>query len=392
MNNNIKKKSFIVLFLMLFMCIFSYNTVNAEAVTKDLGIKTNVSANYSWTVRFNRNVEKSTVNNKTIKVKDSLGKEVAVNLVSDGKTVKISPIKPYKYKEAYDINVENVKCVCGEDLSQKVHMRFIVKEDPSKEIKSINNINITVDKGQAYKLPTTVKAVFKDGSVKSVPVSWNPKNADTSTAGLHIYLGTVLGYSSKVKLNLNVKTNKPVICIDPGHGGSDSGAVGPNGIREKDITLKVGLKVGNILKQRGINVVYTRTTDKRLGPTETADLQKRCDITNNANAKYMISIHCNSFDASSAHGTETFYKPGDREGQRLAAAIQRHIVEDLGTYNRGIKDGSWLYIARHTSSTTVLTELGFISNPREENMLKSDSYQNRYANAIAKGVFEVLGM
>lgn len=393
MSNNIKRKSFIVLFLTLFISIFAYRNVYAESFTRELETKTNVSVNYTWTIRFNRDVDKNTVNNETIKVTDSSGSRVAVNLTTSGRFVKVSPVRAYKYSKTYDINVENLKSVSAENLSNKAHMKFVVQSDPAKTIKTINNISAEVSKGQAYTLPSTVQAIFGDGSTKSVPVKWNASSANTSTVGAHTYLGTVVGYSGSVKLTLNVKSNGPIICLDPGHGGSDPGAVGPNGIREKDVALKVALKVGNILKQRGINVVYTRTTDKRLGPTELTDLQKRCEISNGANAKYTISIHCNSFDVPSANGIETFYyKGGSREGQRLAEAIQRHLIEDIGLTNRGTKDGSDLYVINHTNSASVLTELGFISNPREENILNSDSYQNRYANAIAKGIFEALGM
>ncbi|WP_343762906.1 N-acetylmuramoyl-L-alanine amidase [Clostridium oceanicum] len=324
-STTVEKKSFVILFLTLFMSIFLYKSVYADSVTKELGVKTNVDNNYTWTITFNKDADKNTVNNDNIKVTDSLGNKVAVNLVTNEKTVKVTPVNFYKYSETYDINVENVKDLNGNSLLQKAHMSFIVKEEPQKP-----NPGVT-------------------------------------------------------------------ICIDPGHGGRDPGAIGYSGVKEKDVTLKVGLKLGNILKQRGINVIYTRDTDIDLAPKTSsfnvsADLQKRCDISNAANAKYTISIHANSFSASSANGTETYYYEGSVEGKKLAEAVQKHIVEDLGTTNRGIKDGSWLYIAKHTTSATILTELGFLSNPEDERKLNSDSYQNKYANAIAKGVFEVLGM
>ena len=396
LSSNIRKKSFITLLLMLFMCIFSYKTVYAQSITKDLEVKTNISADHSWHVRFNRNVDKSTVNNKNIKVTDSSGEDIAVKLAADGKIVTVIPINDYRYGGTYDINVENVKSISGEDLSKKVHMKFKVEEDLSKQIKTINDINVTVNNGQAYILPSEVQAIFKDGSKKSVQVTWNSKSVDTSTVGSYTYEGRVSGYNKVVNLTLNIKAkpNKGVtICIDPGHGGSDPGATGVTGVKEKDVTLNVGLKLGKILKQRGINVVYTRTTDKRLAPTETTDLQERCNISNNAKAKYTISIHNNSFDKHSVNGTETYYFPGSSEGQKLAKAVQKHIIEDLGSNDRHARcDRPKLYVLKYTNSATILTELGFLSNPEEERKLNTDSYQNKYANAIAKGVFDVLDM
>ncbi len=382
------------------MSIFLYKSVYADSVTKELGVKTNVDVDHSWDVRFNRNVDESKVNKENIKVTDSSGKEVEIKLATQGKIVKITPVNHYKYGETYNINVQNVKSTDKEDLSQSVHMKFTVKEDTSKDIKTISYINKTVYKDDKYTLPKTVQAVLNDGSKKSVQVTWNSKSVDTSVAGSHVYLGVVSSYSGKVKLTLNVKErakNQVTICIDPGHGGRDSGAPGVSGANEKDITLKVGLKLGKILKQKGINVVYTRDKDVDLAPKtggfdETADLQKRCDISNGANAKYTICIHCNSVDTKDAHGTETFYFPGSVEGQKLAKAVQKHIVEDLKSYNRTRWNGDWLYVVKHTTSATILTELGFLTNPEDERKLNNDAYQTKYANAIAKGVFDVLNM
>ncbi|GAA0744970.1 N-acetylmuramoyl-L-alanine amidase [Clostridium oceanicum] len=400
LSNNIRKKSFVVLFLMLFMCIFSYKTVYAQSITKDLGVKTNVDVDHSWDVRFNRNVDESKVNKENIKVTDSLGKEVEVKLATQGKIVKITPVNHYKYGETYNINVQNVKSTDKEELSQSVHMKFTVKEDTSKDIKTINDINKTVYKDDKYTLPKTVQVVLNDGSKKSVQVTWNSKSVDTSTVRTHVYSGTVSGYNGKVKLILSVKARSKkavTICIDPGHGGRDSGAIGYSGTKEKDINLAVAKKLGNTLEERGINVVYTRKSDIDLIPEITPyddapDLRKRCDISNECKAKYTISIHCNSYGDHDVNGTETFYFPGSVEGQKLRRAVQKHIVEDLGNVYRVKYDGSHLYIIKHTKYPTILTELGFLSNPEEEKKLNTHSYQTKYANAIAKGVFDVLNM
>ena len=93
------------------------------------------------------------------------------------------------------------------------------------------------------------------------------------------------------------------VCIDPGHGGSQPGAVGPNGTLEKDITLAVSLKLRDLLKAQGFEIIMTRETDKdvRTRPQEN-ELQARCNVANNAKADYFVSIHCNAAEDKSAHG------------------------------------------------------------------------------------------
>lgn len=269
-------------------------------------------------------------------------------------------------------------------------------------VSSISDLASQITEGDEYSLPLSVQATMSNGTDKKVGVIWDSEKVDSSKTGTFTYKGTVAGYGKQVILTLTIiakahqtppSNTAPVIVIDPGHGmGSDVGATGINGLQEDDITLAVGLKTGKILEGYGINVVYTRTTDMRSTPMGvTESLQKRCDISNNANARYFICIHTNSFDASSANGTETLYYTGNEEGKKLATYIQDSIIEEVGTYNRGLKDGSWLYITRNTSAPAVLTELGFVTNPDDAEKLSSDEYRAKFAQAIADGILKALG-
>lgn len=273
-----------------------------------------------------------------------------------------------------------------------------LKKQDNVKISSIADIPTSVAVGSSYTLPLAVTATMSDGSTKNINVIWDSKNIDTSQEGTFTYKGTVAGYSGSVSLILTVfskpdTSNNNVVCIDPGHGmGKDTGATGIGGLQEDDVTLSVGLKVGKILEDRGVKVVYTRTEDQRSVPMSvTESLQKRCDISNNANAKYFVSIHCNSFEVESANGTETLRNESNSESERLATAIQKNIVNGIGTYNRGLKDGNWLYVVNNTNSPAVLTELGFLTNPNDSEKLASDSYRQKYAEAIANGILECLG-
>ncbi|MBI6873125.1 N-acetylmuramoyl-L-alanine amidase [Clostridium aciditolerans] len=273
-----------------------------------------------------------------------------------------------------------------------------LKNQSNLKISSIADTPVSVAVGSNYTLPLAVTATMSDGSTKKVNVIWDSKDVDTSKEGTFTYKGTVAGYSGSVSLILTVfskpdTSDNNVVCIDPGHGiGKDTGATGISGLQEDDVTLSVGLKVGKILEDRGVKVVYTRTEDQRSVPMSvTESLQKRCDISNNANAKYFVSIHCNSFEVDSANGTETLRNESNSESERLATAIQKNIISGVGTYNRGLKDGNWLYVVKNTNSPAVLTELGFLTNPNDAEKLASDSYRQKYAEAIANGILECLG-
>lgn len=185
---------------------------------------------------------------------------------------------------------------------------------------------------------------------------------------------------------------KFIVCIDPGHGGYDSGAISLKGIQEKDINLNVSLKVGKILEKNNIKTVYTRTNDNVKRPSvQKDDLATRCKISNDANSDIYVSIHCNFDEVSSkTKGVETWCRFRDTEDEKLAMNIQKHLVDTGYTNNRGIKyeaDGK-LYVLKNTKAISVLVELGFLSNATETNFLQSDDGQDKCAQAIAQAILE----
>ncbi|MBU5312237.1 N-acetylmuramoyl-L-alanine amidase [Tissierella carlieri] len=174
------------------------------------------------------------------------------------------------------------------------------------------------------------------------------------------------------------------IIIDAGHGGVDPGAIGPTGVKEKEITLKLALKAGNLLKSRGVNIEYTRIDDRYV------ELKQRAIIANDAKARFFLSIHINSATNQSATGTETFAFFQGGQGEKMARAIQSNLVEAIGLPNRGVKYANFA-VLRETNMPAALTEVNFICNPKEEAMLKSEIFLDKAALGIAKGVIEFLG-
>ncbi len=172
-----------------------------------------------------------------------------------------------------------------------------------------------------------------------------------------------------------------IICIDAGHGGTDSGAVG-NGIKEKDITLKTALKAGEVLKKQGFDIVFTRVSDNYI------NLGERCRIANSKNADLFISFHVNSAGNSQASGTETLCF----EKNYFAELVQKSLIDNLGTKNRGIKERKDLAVLNGTRMNAVLIEMAFISNFDDAKLLKSDLFIDDCVVSVAMAVCGYFGI
>lgn len=187
-----------------------------------------------------------------------------------------------------------------------------------------------------------------------------------------------------------------IIVVDPGHGGIDPGAVGPSGIKEKDITLMVGQKLGRILSGAGAAVILTREEDVDLsdpGPgtlleKKRQDLARRVAYANQREADLFLSIHVNSFPSSRWWGAQTFYLRDSPTGKQLAQAIQEELIRVLGDNNRRKVKPEIYFIMQNTHMPAVIIEVGFISNPREEKLLMDPLYQEKIAQAIYAGVVQ----
>ena len=186
------------------------------------------------------------------------------------------------------------------------------------------------------------------------------------------------------------------IAIDAGHGGSDSGAIGPTGVMEKSVTLRIALEVEKLLKEEGATVYMTRTTDTEVSPkgaraSDSEELQARCDVANRKKADIFVSIHMDSFTNREAKGTTGYYfSQGSRQGRELADKIRSNLVDQLGTQSRGTQTCNF-YVVRHTDMPATLIEVAFISNPEEERLLNSKEGIKKAAMAIVDGIADYFG-
>lgn len=214
-----------------------------------------------------------------------------------------------------------------------------------------------------------------------------------------------------------------VVVIDPGHGGHDTGAIGPGGLREKDVVLDIGLRLRRLLVDRaGVKVILTRQADVFI------PLEERTAIANRAKADFFISIHVNAARKRGAVGFETYYFDREPSDSDARASAQREnlvlnlegvgprdqdslrvILSDLAVTrdqkhsgklaemllealdgilkveNRGVKSGPFFVLAR-AAMPSVLVETAFITNPREERKLRGEGYKQQVAEALFSGI------
>lgn len=244
------------------------------------------------------------------------------------------------------------------------------------------------------------------GSVLYTSYKYNEKNVQvleeaSTSKGIFALISDistkrVLGWIKKDEVY-----NKPVVYLDAGHGGSDSGA-SYSGIHEKTVNISVALKTKKILEENNVTVLMSRTNDSHL------TLYERAADANSKNADLFVSIHHNAMpNNSTVNGMETYYykynpdypsKINEEfhndptrvyESSILATSIHKNLVENSGFYDRGVRRQTFA-VLRETKMPAALVELGYMSNPIELKKINSDLYQNIFASSIANGILEYL--
>lgn len=212
------------------------------------------------------------------------------------------------------------------------------------------------------------------------------------------------------------------VVIDAGHGGHDTGAIGPSGKLEKDVTLAISQRLGQRLLSAGLEVVLTRERDRFLS------LEERADLANQERGDLFISLHCNSAPSRNLRGVETYSlniaadrysvrlaarenassekgmnelqyiladlatKANTDESSRLAEQVQKGLVSALAQRHPGVKDlghkQALFFVLLGARMPSILVETSFLSNPEEEKLLASEGYQAEVAEAIAQAVLE----
>lgn len=192
---------------------------------------------------------------------------------------------------------------------------------------------------------------------------------------------------------------RPVVVLDPGHGGNEPGAVGPTGLEEKDINLDVSIRAAGLLNSRGIPTLLARSTDYRM------TVPFRVDLAKASSADLLVSIHHNAApDGPSAKpGTETYFQYRSADSKRLAGLIYEEVLEALSTldvpwvadtdagakWRLGSSGADYYGILRRSGEagvTTALAEFAFLSNPAEEAALRRPEVLQLEAEALVRGI------
>ena len=273
-------------------------------------------------------------------------------------------------------------------------VRVVVESSMGK-----NNYKVFALKGgtTAYRVVMDLGKV--GGGSKNSGIDFNPQPKPDTSASNNTNKGETVEIPPSVTTPSGTTTEPAftpglkgkIIALDAGHGGSDTGAIGPTGVTEKGVTLRVAKALQKLLQAEGATVLMTRTTDTEVSPkkanaSDVEELQARCDVGNDGNADIFISMHMDSFTNSTPSGTTGYYyTKGSKASQRLAQYVSEGVVTALGTGNRGTKSCNF-YVVKHTDMPATLVEMAFISNDKEEKLMNSEAGINRAAEGLLNGL------
>lgn len=335
--------------------------------------------------------------------------------------------KPEKYIPVYSADAQSMLLINADKLNhtslantaaniQKTYVKKINNKNSElifsfttpvvhSIVRNDNNLTLYMFNVKSYNEPDVIKTL-KGTAFKEMTLSLLPKigikselnikkddiiqisqSVDGRAIKISVASKNDINIKQKESLNQQEEVVKPKripiknkVVIDPGHGGTDYGAI-REGINEKDITLDLSQRIVSELKSKGYKTALTRTDDTYLG------LQERCDFTEEENPELFVSIHVNSAVATEPYGIETHYY--HEQSKELAEIIQKHLIKNINTKDRGIIKSKF-YVINHTDVPAVLVETGFLSNTEERSELITDKRKQATVKAITDGIIEFL--
>jgi len=388
-----------LIFLPLFLCAEDY--VNLRYIEKEK----NAEVNYAWDLA-------------EIKIRGD-GKDIKIILnypyiISEKRIIRIDTppftdgdkifISGYTYKKIEEI-IDGVDHV---DLRKKKEEEESSRAEKKKEAEQKEKEKIKEVKREELLKEKEIKEEKKAKEEEKKRVKTAERDDEEKGDGADD--------SEPPEIKVKKKTKK-VIVIDAGHGGNDPGAIGPSGVKEKDIVLGIAIRTAYYLrKEPGVKVYVTRKNDKFIS------LKKRAVFANNHDADLFVSIHCNASPNRSARGTRTYIYSRIASSKEAAAAaklenkkvgmfefllndLKKSAFEYLSIEAAGNIQHSLIkhlklrwqpterapfYVLANTNMPSVLVEAAFISNPREEKKLNSSEFRAKVARGVADGIIEYL--
>lgn len=214
--------------------------------------------------------------------------------------------------------------------------------------------------------------------------------------GIAIALLWVIAVFTVPILKVMAEEPTPVVVVDPGHGGTDGGAVGDDGTVEKNLNLTIALLLKEKLEEKGISVIMTRQTDEDTdgltGFHKRQDLEERARLGNESGADCYVSIHINASSTRKDQGFQVWYGSGNADGELLAAEITESVKNAaICSRIRAVKQvPKTLYIFRTVTIPSVLVECGFISNAADLHKLKQETFRKELCDALCNGILSYL--
>jgi N-acetylmuramoyl-L-alanine amidase len=228
-------------------------------------------------------------------------------------------------------------------------------------------------------------SISRSGS-QNILLGFNRLGNSASNSTPTIFQPNALPNTGFPSPTLSPANGRRVVVIDPGHGGTDPGAVGIGGLRETDITLPISLEVVRLLQQQGLQVYLTRADESR-----EVDLPPRVALAKRVQADVFVSIHANAISLSrpDVNGVETYFAPGAVAGRELSQTILNSITRSVNIRSRGMHSARF-YVIRNTPMPATLIETGFVTGAEDAPKLRDPGFQRQMAAAIAQGIIEFL--
>ncbi len=219
-----------------------------------------------------------------------------------------------------------------------------------------------------------------------------------------IVLLIAIGFTMLIQTHnasIQAKNDEFVVVLDCGHGGPDGGAVAADGTVEKDINLRLGFQLRELLTSYGYKVVMTRDKDEficddhnaSLREQNISDLHNRLDIAENYPNSIFVSLHMNKFTEEDSWGSQLFYSPKNKKSEALAELIRNRLLADAQKGNdRALKEmDDSVYIIYNATHPALLLECGFLSNIKEREKFKNNAYRSKFVYDIFEGIIDFKG-
>ena len=357
-------------FLVWAICLLVTCTASAAAMVSDVnwGVDKFNVLRVVVDLTENTNYNVSVANEKELQIKVTGGLDARV--MRRG-TIKSDLAKSFAVDR--DQNSVTIRVPLTKKIERSDVKSFILKKDASTGRPPRIVVDVSANKGK--------NASMKYGATSVRRPANKPSLGSSAPVGNRVNFSTSGGLKGKR------------ITIDPGHGGSDPGAIGPRGNKEKTSTLLIANYLKSYLTSAGALVSMTRTTDKDVyGKYASAknELQARVDVSTRNRADVFISIHHNANNNRSIGGIATYYYPKSGYDYRLGSAIQKKLAAASKLRNMGTQQANF-YVVKRSYVPAVLLEVGFLSNPREEQLISSAWFQKTIAKAVFDGLKEYFG-